>query len=114
MLSPGMTERIRYMRLVLFFDLPVGTPAQRKAYRQFVKYLTKAGYLRMQESVFSKLVINDRVALTSIKKLRENKPPPGIVQVLKVTEKEFAAMEFIVGEARNTETITTTEELLIL
>ena len=41
-------ERIRYMRLVVFFDLPVDTPAQRKGYRVFRKFLLKDGYLMLQ------------------------------------------------------------------
>ena len=44
-----MSERVRYMRLLVFFDLPVGTSLQRKNYARFRKYLEKSGYLMMQE-----------------------------------------------------------------
>lgn len=40
-------NRVRYMRLVVFFDLPVETAAQRKSYRVFRKYLINEGYLMM-------------------------------------------------------------------
>ena len=50
-------ERIRYMRLVVFFDLPVDTPAQRKDYRVFRKFLLKDGYLMLQESVYASLLL---------------------------------------------------------
>ena len=43
-------ERVRYMRLVLFFDLPVETPKQRKDYRLFRKFLLKDGFLPLQQS----------------------------------------------------------------
>ena len=46
--------RVRYMRLIVFFDLPVATAKQRKDYRLFRKYLTKDGYLMLQESVYAK------------------------------------------------------------
>ena len=36
----------------------------------------------------------------SVKKLiNDNKPPDGLVQILTVTEKQFAGMEFIVGKS---------------
>ena len=37
-------ERVRYMRLIVFFDLPVETSVQRKHYRIFRKYLIQEGY----------------------------------------------------------------------
>ena len=48
--------KVRYMRLIVFFDLPVKTAKQRKDYRQFRKFLLKDGYLQLQESVYAKLV----------------------------------------------------------
>ena len=37
----------RFMRLFVMFDLPVDTPQQKRAYRQFRKYLTKNGFVMM-------------------------------------------------------------------
>ena len=37
------------MRVMVFFDLPVITSANRKDYRDFHKYLIKTGFLMMQE-----------------------------------------------------------------
>lgn len=106
--------RIRYMRLVLFFDLPVDTAAQRKNYRVFRKFLLKDGYLPLQESVYAKLVVNDGAAGHAIQRLRKNRPPAGLVQVLKVTENQFATMEYITGSKEDREEVDTMEELLIL
>ena len=55
--------KVRYMRLIVFFDLPVKTAKQRKDYRQFRKFLLKDGYLQLQESVYAKLVVNDGAAV---------------------------------------------------
>ena len=109
-----MTNRIRYMRLIVFFDLPVGTSSQRKNYAQFVKFLKKNGYLMMQESVYSKLAINDKVASSLVCKLRENKPDEGLVQVLKVTEHQYAGMQYIVGGPLESSELDDTNELVIL
>ena len=67
--------RVRYMRLMVFFDLPVETAKQRKEYRLFRKYLIKEGYLMVQESVYSKLVTTEANAGAAISRLRKHRPP---------------------------------------
>lgn len=83
------------------FDLPVTTAAGRKEYARFRKYLIKAGFMMLQESIYCKLATNDSAAESIISNVRVNKPPEGLVQVLRVTEKQFARMEYIVGAAAN-------------
>lgn len=107
-------QRVRYMRLIVFFDLPVGTSKQRREYSKFHKYLEKNGWLMMQESVYSKLAVNDKVVDGILNKLRDNRPPEGIVQVLKVTEKQFANIEYITGNAVENLECDDTENLVIL
>ena len=53
----------------------------------------------MQESVYCKLALNMSVAGAIMENVRQNKPPEGLVQMLVVTQKQFARMEFVVGEA---------------
>lgn len=108
------SARIRYMRLVLFFDLPVETAKQRKDYRQFRKFLLKDGYLPLQESVYAKLVVNDGAAGSAVARVRKHRPPAGLVQILKVTESQFATMEYITGNRAAYDEIDTMEELLVL
>ena len=85
------------MRVMVFFDLPVITSANRKDYRDFHKYLIKTGFLMMQESVYCRLAQNSTMADAIVENIRKNKPADGLVQVLKITEKQFGKMEFIVG-----------------
>ena len=42
----------RFVRLVLFFDLPQETKTDQRHYRQFVKYLKTEGFIRIQTSVY--------------------------------------------------------------
>lgn len=102
------------MRLVVFFDLPVLTAAQRKSYRVFRKFLIKDGYVMMQESVYSKMVLDGAAADSALARLKKNKPPSGIVQVLKVTEKQFGGMVEITGERRKSDVVDTAERLIVL
>ena len=103
----------RYMRVVVLFDLPITTDQAKREYRQFRKYLVKSGYLMLQESVYCKLAQNDTAADTLIDNLRKNKPSSGLVQVMKLTEKQFSRMEYIVGESKN-EVLNSDERLVIL
>lgn len=89
----------RYMRIIVMFDLPVTTARGRKEYARFRKYLIKSGFIMMQESIYCKLATNDTAAETIISNVRSNKPEDGLVQVLRVTEKQFSRIEFIVGES---------------
>ena len=102
------------MRLICFFDLPVETAKQRKDYCLFRKFLLKDGYLPLQESVYAKLVINDGAAGHALVRLRKNRPPAGLVQVLKVSEAQFSTMEYVTGRREAYDEVDTTEELLVL
>lgn len=106
--------RIRYMRLMVFFDLPNETAKQRKEYRLFRKHLLKEGYLMLQESVYAKLVTNEGAAGAAVTRLRKHRPPEGLVQVLKVTERQFETMVYITGNREAYDEVDTMEELLIL
>lgn len=103
----------RFMRILVMFDLPMITSADRKEYTKFRKYLIRSGFLMMQESIYCKLSPNSTLADAVIENVRKNKPEKGLVQVLRVTEKQYAKMEFIVGEGR-TEVLSSDDRLVIL
>lgn len=101
------------MRILVFFDLPVLTAKERRDYRQFRKFLIKSGFMMMQESVYCKLAHNSTAAEMIIDSVKKNKPNEGLVQMLKVTEKQYAKMEFIIGESRS-EVLDSDERLVVL
>lgn len=103
----------RFVRVIVFFDLPVLTEKNRKDYYEFRKFLLKSGFLMMQESVYCKLAQNGVVSDSIVENIRKNKPPEGLVQVLRITEKQFGKMEYVVGEKKS-EVIDSDERLLIL
>ncbi len=88
--------RYRFMRILVFFDLPTETSKDRKIYSRFRKFLIKEGFIMMQESVYSKLALNNSITNAIRDKIEKNKPPKGIVQMLVITEKQFSSMEYIV------------------
>lgn len=70
------------MRILVFFDLPVLTLENRRAYIKFRKHLLKSGFMMLQESVYCKLALNGTVANAIIENVHKNKPEQGLVQLL--------------------------------
>lgn len=67
----------RYMRILVFFDLPVTTAEDRRVYQSFRKYLIKNGFLMLQESVYCKLAQNPTVGDAIVENVRKNKASIG-------------------------------------
>ena len=103
----------RFMRVLVFFDLPTETLEDRRNYRCFRKSLISNGFIMLQESVYCRLLINANAGKAVMNVVRKNKPPAGLVQILTVTEKQFAGMEYLVGTFTN-DVIATDERLIIL
>lgn len=101
------------MRVIVMFDLPVTTAAERKEYTVFRKFLIKSGFLMLQESIYCKIAQNSTMADSIVENIKKNKPSSGLVQVLKVTEKQYSKMEYIVGENK-TDILNSDERLVIL
>lgn len=101
------------MRVIVFFDLPTETIEDKRNYRHFRKTLIKSGFMMVQESVYSKLALNTTQVNQITNEIKKFKPQKGLVQILSVTEKQYAKMELISGKS-NTDVITSDERLLIL
>jgi CRISPR-associated protein Cas2 len=86
-----------FVRILLFFDLPMTNKKERRIYNQFRKYLIKNGYLMMQYSVYCKIFSNREAAINHINILRKNVPSEGQIRIMIVTEKQYSKIEIIVG-----------------
>ena len=101
------------MRVLLFFDLPVETETQRRNYRLFRKHLIKDGFIMLQNSVYAKMALNSSAAKMIRDRVDRVKPPVGIIQILIVTENQFASMEYILGQS-DTTIVNSTDRLISL
>ena len=108
---PGL--RYRFMRIVLFFDLPTITPLDRKVYRKFRKFLINDGFIMIQESVYVKITTNYNSCNSEIERIKKNKPDNGLVQCLVITEKQYSGIINITGEL-NHQQIDSMDRLLVL
>ena len=88
------------MRMIVFFDLPMMTDKELSEYRKFRKFLLQNGFIMMQQSVYSKLVLNNNSSKLMKNQLVKNLPHSGLVQIMQVTEKQFADIEYFVGNAQ--------------
>ena len=55
----------------------------------------------MQESVYTKILLNGTMASLLKERIRKNAPKKGLVQMLLVTEKQFASIEYVSGESKS-------------
>ena len=78
------------MRLLVMFDLPVGSKAERKSYAKFRKFLIEDGYRMEQFSVYSRVLLTRESMATHVARLKLNLPEAGAVTVLTLTEKQYA------------------------
>lgn len=91
-------ETRRYMRLLVFFDLPMVTKAEKRAYVQFRKFLLNDGYDMIQWSVYGRVLNGIDAEKKHLARLTENLPPKGSVRAMTVTEKQYASMLLLVGK----------------
>ena len=101
------------MRILLFFDLPTDTAKDRKIYAKFRKELVNEGFIMMQESVYTKLALNNSIVNSVKERIYKNRPPKGIVQMLVITEKQFCSIEYVVGK-KDTDILDNTERMIII
>ena len=99
------------MRIMLFFDLPMLTDKDRRNYNRFHKFLLRNGFIMMQKSVYTKLVMNNVTSIAVKQKVRENVPSDGVVEMLEITENQFSKIEYLVGKEQQ-QVIDTMERLV--
>lgn len=102
----------RFMRIMVFFDLPVTTKKKRRDYTRFRKFLTTDGYDMLQFSVYSRIVNGEDSVDKHLKRLRSNLPPEGSVRFLQITERQYAAMKLLLGNQTPREKLITTQMTL--
>ena len=103
-----------YMRMIVFFDLPVLTKKERKIYSRFRKSLIQKGFYMLQYSVYVKIYANRDAAELEKKMIKRISPEEGNIRIMVVTEKQYSKMEIIVGGLSNQEKTITEEAVLIL
>lgn len=99
-----MFSKVRWMRVLVFYDLPVTTPELRRRYQLFHNYLISEGYDMLQFSVYHRLCNGHDAVDKFIRRLEYNVPSLGNVRAMVVTEKQYSETKFLVGTPTKQET----------
>jgi CRISPR-associated protein Cas2 len=94
---------VRYMWLFVFFDLPVGTKAERRHATRFRKFLKDDGFMMLQLSVYSRVIRGEEAVDKHLTRVTKSLPPRGSVRTLTVTERQYARMKLLIGEPTRNE-----------
>lgn len=104
----------KFMRLIVFFDLPMVSKKDAKAYRDFHDLLIESGYIMMQYSIYSKIFNNRDSCVKHQETIRKYLPKKGHIRMMMVTEKQYSSIEIIIGGISKQEEITTIEPFIVL
>lgn len=85
------------MRLIVFFDLPMVTKAEKREYVQFRRFLLNDGYDMIQFSVYGRILNGRDAEAKHLARLADNLPPAGSIRCMSVTEKQYAGIKLLVG-----------------
>jgi CRISPR-associated protein Cas2 len=83
--------------LIVAFDLPVGTRAQRKKATDFRNYLLDDGYQMVQFSVYVRACVSFARQETHLDRLKKHLPPEGSVRAIYVTRAQWERSFVIQG-----------------
>ena len=94
---------VRYMWLFVFFDLPVGNKAERRAATRFRNFLKDDGFLKLQLSVYARICRGEEAVTKHDSRITRNLPSKGSIRTLHITERQYARMKLMLGESKNSE-----------
>ncbi len=100
----------RIMWVLVFFDLPTETKAERKAANLFRKNLIKDGFSMFQFSIYLRNCPSRENANVHIKRTKNNLPKHGNIGIICITDKQFGNMELYNGK-KQTDLPNTTQQL---
>ncbi len=104
----------RYMRLIIFFDLPQNTAQEKKKYLKFRNFLKENGYIRIQYSIYCKLCINIHTLNTQKKYVEVNSPVQGDIRFLAISESQYQSIKNVNNTYSLQEKVTTADRILII
>jgi CRISPR-associated protein Cas2 len=107
------TADVRFVWLFVFFDLPVGTKVERRSATRFRGFLKDDGYMMLQFSVYARVCRGEDGAMKHVARVTRNLPGKGSVRALQVTDRQYARMKLLLGEATKTESLGARQMVLL-
>lgn len=101
------------MWVFVLFDLPVGTKRERNAATRFRNFLKDDGYMMLQFSVYARVCRGEEAVDKHLQRVTKNLPSKGSVRALQVTDKQYARMKLLLGEAGKNEKVAPRQTVLL-
>jgi len=95
-----MLSGYRLMWILVMFDLPVGTKAQRKAAMKFRTFLLDEGFDMCQFSVYLRFCPTRERIRGHLRRIQQALPEAGLVQMLSFTDKQYENIITFEGRRR--------------
>lgn len=87
----------RFMRIIVFFDLPVKTKANRREATRFRNFLLNDGYHMLQYSVYARVCNGIDAVEKHRNRIKQNLPDNGAIRMLVITEKQYESIDILLG-----------------
>jgi len=107
-------ERIKFMRVVLSYDVHQTLRIDQKKYAKFIKKIKEMGFVMLHESLYFKLVLNwndGKAVQKQIRNITSNMD--GNIITFCMTEREFANIDYVIGNFKS-EVLTDTNRVVKL
>jgi len=90
----------KLMWMIVLFDLPVITPAERKTASIFRKFLLDQGFHMSQFSVYYRLLSGKEALDGYIRNIQVHLPPKGKVDIISITDKQYEGIISFSGKTK--------------
>ena len=87
----------KFMRILVFFDLPVKTKKERREAARFRNFLLTDGYHMIQYSVYARVCNGVDAVEKHRARIKNNLPDNGSVRLLVITEKQYESIDILLG-----------------
>ena len=103
----------KFMRILVFFDLPVKTKTERREATRFRNYLLNDGYHMIQYSVYARVCNGVDAVEKHRSRIKRNLPDNGSIRMLVITEKQYESIDILLGSLTQSDDSFQCEQLSI-
>lgn len=91
-------NQYRVMWVMVFFDLPTETKAERSAANRFRKSLLDDGFGMFQFSIYTRFCASRENMQVHIKRVKQILPKKGKIGIMQITDKQFGMIDLFHGK----------------
>lgn len=95
-----MLSGYRLMWMMVMFDLPVLTKAERKAATDFRNFLLDEGFEMAQFSIYMRHVVGKEQSDAATRRIEKSAPRSGKIRIVYLTDKQYENTRIIDGRAK--------------